>query len=124
MRTTIFLTFVFFMLFSVTFGQNKTTTFSFKSTVQETLFESSKTDLVPVLIVNNQNNLFWHNQSYSYKVNPLPKNFNWRADIRKLESYKELILNARRQDLCGRDLPVDVHYEVTQQIYLRILSDR
>ena len=124
MRVSTFLTFVFFSFFSVAFGQNRSTIFSFKSTVPVTLFESTKTDLAPILIVDKQNKLFWHNQSYSYKVNPLPKNFNWSADIRKLESYKELILNARRQDLCGRDLPVDVHYEVTQQVYFRILSDR
>jgi hypothetical protein len=123
MRATTFLTFVFFTLFSVTFSQNKTTTFSFKSTVPATLFESTKTDLVPILVVDKQNKLLFHNHSYSYKVNPLPKNFNWSADIRKFESYKELILNVRRQDLCGRDLPVDVHYEVTQQVYFRILSD-
>ena len=124
MKTTTFFTFVFFTLFSVAFGQDKTTSFSFKSTVPSTLFVTTKTDLVPILIIDRQNISLWNNHNNNYKLDLLPKNYNWSADIRKLESYKEMILNARRQDLCGRDLPADVHYEVTQQVYLRSLSDR
>lgn len=124
MKVTTFFTLVFFTFFSVAFGQDKTTSFSFKSTVPSNLFATTKTDVVPILHVKKQNRVFLQNYSNGYKLDLLPKNYNWSADILKLESYKEMILNARRQDLCGRDLPADVHYEVTQQVYLRSLSDR
>lgn len=122
MKTTSFFIFLLFTLCSVTHGQDMNTTFSFKSTVSETFFTTPKKDVTSILIVDKPNKTILNQYSNNLKINLFPQNYSWSKDLRKLESYKELILNARRQDLCGRDLPADVHYEVTQQVYLRNLS--
>lgn len=118
MKTIPFFTFVFFSFTSLAVGQVKTATFSFQSTISENFFVTAQKDVPSILIVNHQKTT----TSNPSQIEVLPKKYNWSKELRKIESYKELMLNARRQDLCGRDLPIDVHYEVTQQIYLRNLS--
>lgn len=51
------------------------------------------------------------------EINLFPKNYNWSADIRKSQHFKNMALDIRKQDINGRDLQRDVHYDVIQRVY-------
>jgi hypothetical protein len=114
---------VLVMTFSICFSQSKPANYNFKNNLPSTLFVTTKIDSVKVSSSTMMSKLVSNNFYTNQKVNPLPTKFNWISEINKLESYKEMIINARR-DACGRDFPADVHYEVTQKAQLRNLSDR
>lgn len=120
----IYFSFVFLMIYSVAFSQSKTTNYNFKSTISETVFGSDKTNSTVMYSFEMLAKKAWVDYIDTDKINLSPKNFGRSTDIRKIESYKNMVLNNPKQDVCGRDMPIDVHYEVTQRAYFRGLSDR
>ena len=121
MKTTFFSS-VLVMLFSVAIGQTNSTNYNFKSNISEKLFDKDKTEVFEIYSLQMLGKTAWKEYLDTDKINLTPKKFNWYFDIRNIESFKNMALNVRKQDFCGRDLPIDIHTEVTQNIYLKSIS--
>lgn len=109
------------MIFSLSFSQNKTTYFTFKENIAPTIFNTQSNPSVEVLSLQMLGKSAWEYNFDKDKINLTPKYFSWDTDSRRIESTKNMISNVQRQDLCGRDLPIDIHSEVIQKVYLRSL---
>lgn len=109
------------MIFSLSFSQNKTTYFTFKENIAPTIFNTQFNPSVEVLSLQMLGKSAWEYNFDKDKINLTPKYFSWDTDSRRIESTKNMISNVQRQDLCGRDLPIDIHSEVIQKVYLRSL---
>lgn len=115
--------FILLMIFSLGFCQSKTVSFDSKSTIiSSTLFDHKEQDSIKIVTIEMLGKLPSNDFFESDNVNLLPKNYNWNLDIRRTESFKSMALNNKRQDFCGRDLPINIHTEVTQNIYLKSIS--
>ena len=124
MKTTYF-TFILVMLFSVAFGQTKSTNNNFKTNFSETLFDINKTDTIKLYNIQMLGKTAWNDSFNKEKINLSPKNFSWYTDAKRIESVKSMISNFQRQDICGRDLPIiDIHSEVIQNVYFKSLYNR
>lgn len=109
------------MIFSFSFSQNKTSYFTFKGNISPTIFNTQSNPSVEVLSLQMLGKSAWEYNFDKDKINLTPKYFSWDTDSRRIESTKNMISNVQRQDLCGRDLPIDIHSEVIQKVYLRSL---
>ena len=109
------------MIFSFSFSQNKTTFFTFKENIAPTIFNTQSNPSVEVFTLQMLGKSAWEYNFDKDKINLTPKYFSWDTDSRRIESTKNMISNVQRQDLCGRDLPIDIHSEVIQKVYLRSL---
>ena len=109
------------MIFSFSFSQNKTTFFTFKENIAPTIFNTQSNPSVEVLSLQMLGKSAWEYNFDKDKINLTPKYFSWDTDSRRIESTKNMISNVQRLDLCGRDLPIDIHSEVIQKVYLRSL---
>ena len=124
MKTTYF-TFILVMLFSVAFGQTKSTNNNFKTNFSETLFDINKTDTIKLYTIQILGKTAWNDSFNKEKINLSPKNFSWYTDAERTKSIKEMVSNVQRQDICGRDLPIiDIHSEVIQNVYFKSLYNR
>ena len=124
MKTTYF-TFILVMLFSVAFGQTKSTNNNFKTNFSETLFDINKTDTIKLYTIQILGKTAWNDSFNKEKINLSPKNFSWYTDAKRIESVKSMVSNVQRQDICGRDLPIiDIHSEVIQNVYFKSLYNR
>lgn len=123
MKTTYF-SFVLLMSFCSVFCQSKSTLYIFQTNVSGTLFDTKTIDTIKVYSIETIVKTAWEENLDTDDINLSPSNFNWRSDTRKLESYRNLGLNNRKQDNYGRDLPIDMHTEVFQKVYSRSLLDR
>lgn len=111
------------MLFSLGFCQHKSFMFGAKlHTFSPTLFQQKNTDSIKVISIETLGKLAAKDFFDSRKVNLSPKNYNWNLEMRRAESFKSMSLNIRQQDFCGRDLPLDIHSEVIQNIYMKRIS--
>ncbi len=115
MKTTYF-SFLSFLLFSVTFSQTKST-FGYNNSVTPTLFDVDKNDSLAIFSIEMLGKTTWEDYPNAYSINLMPKNFSWSTDARRIESYKNMALNQGRQDVCGRDIPIDVHLLTIQGAY-------
>lgn len=118
-----YFTFILVLIFSSATSQIKSPFISFKNTLATTLFTTKKLDTVAVYSIQLLGKTSWKSYLDTDKINLLPKNFNWSKDMRRIENYKNMALNLRQQDICGRDLPADVHAEVVQKVYIRNFSN-
>ncbi|HOD10339.1 MAG TPA: hypothetical protein PKH91_06315 [Flavobacterium sp.] len=123
MKSTYF-SLVLIMVFSVAFSQKKSATFDFKDNVSLTLFDTDTTDVVEVYSIQKLGKTAWNDSFDKDKINLSPKKFNWYTDSQRIESLKSMVSNVQRQDICGRDLPIDVHSEVIQNVYFKSMYDR
>jgi len=115
--------FIVVLIVTNTFSQSKLIVYDFKSNVSPTLVEIKKTDTILVYSIERLGKRAWKDELNTDKINLSPKYFNWSSDIRKIESLRKMALNIRQQDLCGRDLPIDILSVVTQQLYFRSLPN-
>lgn len=124
MKTTYF-TFILGVLFSVAFGQTKSTNYNFKNNISETLFDTDTTKVIDVYSLQKLGKTAWNDSFDKEKINLSPKKFSWYTDSKRIESLKDMISNIPRQDICGRDVPVtDIHSEVIQNVYFKSMYDR
>jgi len=93
-----------------------------KNNIPTTIFPI-KSDTIVVVNFQKLNKTTLQYLPDAYKINLMPKNYSWTADVRKAESLKNMALEIRMQDLCGRDLPINIHQEVIQQVYLNTSSN-
>lgn len=121
MKTTYF-SFVLLMIFSVAFCQTKPTINN--SNTYTSLLDTNQTDSIKVYTMLMLGKTAWEDHFNKDKINLTPKNFNWFSDKQRIESIKNMALNIRQQDFCGRDLPVDINTMLIQQVYSRSLLDR
>jgi hypothetical protein len=115
---------ILFLFTSLGFSQYQPISFSSKfKIIPSTLFDTySNKDAIKV---NRLGMLYKMSQTDVLDINNVslfPKNYSWSSDIRKIENFKIMALNIRQQDLCGRDLPIDIHSEVIQNVSLKSIS--
>jgi hypothetical protein len=121
---TSFFSFALLMIFSVTFSQNKATTFNIKDKVSLTLFDIDTTEEVEVYSLQKLGKTAWSDSFEKEKINLSPKKFNWYTDSKRIESIKNMTSTIQKQDFCGRDLLIDINSEVIQNVYNRNLYGR
>lgn len=120
---TIYFSVLLALTVSSVFSQTKSVFASHKN-VSPTLFNEDKVNTLTYSSLEMLGKTSWNDYPDAASINLLPKNFNWHKDARKIESYKYWYRNSLKQDLCGRDLPADVHAEVIQNTYSRSLLER
>jgi hypothetical protein len=123
MKTTYF-TFLLLLFFSGTFSQIKPTFSDFETNLTPSLFDKDKTEANVFYTIEMLGKTTWEDHPNANTINLKPKQFSWYKDAKQLESYKNWFINNPKQDLCGRDLPPDVHSEVVQSIYSKNLFYR
>ena len=116
MKTRYF-SFILLMIFSVAFSQNKATPFNINENVLPTLFDADKSEAVEIQSLKKLGETAWNNDFKKEKINLSPKKFNWYTDSKRIESIKNMASTIQKQDFCGRDLLVDIHSEVIQNVY-------
>ena len=123
MKTTYF-TFLLLLFFSGAFSQTKPTFSDFKTKVNRSLFDKDNPATNVFYTFEMLGKTTWEDYPNAYTINLKPKHFSWYKDAKKLESYKNWFINNPKQDVCGRELPADVHSEVVQRIYSKNLFYR
>lgn len=116
MKTTV-VSFLLLLFISDAFSQTKPIFSTLKNQVNPTLFNKDETITPVFYTIEMLGKTTWNDAPNAQTINLNPKNFSWHKDAKKLESYRDTYINSHNQDVCGRDLPIDVHSELIQSIY-------
>lgn len=116
MKTTTFS--IFLLLFiSAGFSQTKPIFSNLKNKVNPTLFNKDETVTHLFYTIEMLGKTTWEDYPNANTINLKPKNFSWHKDAKMVESYRNWFINSPKQDICGRDLQIDVNSELIQSIY-------
>lgn len=107
----------FVLFFSVAFSQTQPSSGGQVTQVTPTLFDE-KSNPISVYTIEMLGKTSWDNYPNAYTINLMPKNFNWKWDARKIESYKNMY-SLPKYDGSGREIPKDVHSDVIQKAYFK-----
>lgn len=107
------------MIFFVTYSQTKSKVFNFRESIPLKLSNVIKTDTIKFYSIQTLAKRALDTGFSKELNNQLPINYNWYLDAQRLKDFKNMALNIRTQDFCGRDLLIDIHTDVIQNLYLR-----
>lgn len=119
-----YLSLILVLMFSIAFCQTKPININSKPNLTNSFSTIDTTKLTDEYSLKKLAKLALQDKFYTDNINLLPKNFSWYADMKRIESIKNMAFNIRQQDFRGRDLPIDVNTQLIQKIYSRSLFDQ
>lgn len=112
------------LFISVAFSQKKPIFSTLKKEVSPTLFNKNETSNLAFYAISMLGKTTWDNHPNAQTINLNPKNFSWHKDARKLERYRDTYINSQNQNVCGPDIPIDIHKQLIQSTYSKDIMHR